>query len=146
MLSPPGAVTGLQWYSEPSQVVLKWDLPDSDGGQPITGYDIFLNVDGTGFVQEWDGVNPSSLQFTKSYTQGLKYRRIYAENGILPHGVETITDEITVGDLPGSVGDVGLLKKPIRLIELDGTNIRWPFYDHGLRYRVSESGAWSTAN
>ena len=51
VLSPPGAVTNPQWYSEPGQVVLDWDAPTLNGGQPITGYNIWLNVNGAGFLQ-----------------------------------------------------------------------------------------------
>jgi predicted phage tail protein len=40
----PGAPAGLTAAADNAQVTLKWDTPTSDGGSPVTGYDLYVGT------------------------------------------------------------------------------------------------------
>jgi hypothetical protein len=54
----PGAPTELSGEADDARVILRWSAPSSDGGRPITGYQVQLRTGG----QDWQDVAQGALQ------------------------------------------------------------------------------------
>jgi predicted phage tail protein len=69
VITTPDAPTGLAATAAPAQVNLSWAAPASDGGSPVTGYNIY---EGTSAGGEWaTPVNSSPVTTTSSTVTGL---------------------------------------------------------------------------
>ncbi len=72
LVGPPAAPASLTAVPGDGQVVLEWEAPLSDGGQPITGYEYRQSADGgTNWQPDWTAIANSDAETTGHTVDGL---------------------------------------------------------------------------
>ena len=139
--SPPGPVEDLLLYSKVDEGVLDWDTPLLNGGEPIDGYHIAWNKNGTGygtyiFVDKSLSTDLSNIDVDPGDTLQAK---IYASSS-LGDGEEIESNEIIIGDVPGSLTGLSFVEGD-QSVELNWTAPTYRGYYGIVDYLIESSTA-----
>jgi fibronectin type 3 domain-containing protein len=89
----PGAPTGLTATAGDGEVLLNWSPPDSDGGSPITGYNVYRGT-ASGGESFYASTTDASTTFTdSSVTNGTEY--FYEVAAVNTIGESDVSDEVS---------------------------------------------------
>jgi len=153
---PPGAPKSVAVEDvTPKSCTIKWKAPDSDGGSPITGYTVEMQM---GTSTRWTKVNKSPVSKCQLDIKDLiefnEYVfRVTAENEAGPGKPSAATGTIVAKDPFSKPGQAG--KPGISDVKKDSATLKWsapkdtgncPITNYVVEYRASGSYQWTVAN
>jgi len=129
------------------QATLTWDAPTSNGGAPITDYQVEYSIDnGLGWTTVADGVSVTTTATVSGLTNGTTYLfRVRAITEFGP-GSPAVSGPVTPTALPGA--PVGLTTAiGDRFVDLAWANVDTgglPVIDHVVQYSIDGGTNWIT--